>query len=63
MNRGNSAENKEAAKIGDLETGRVAKPQFGLETYPNARVGEGADETLPAGGESAGLPQYKLDQL
>ena len=42
------AENKEAVKIGDLEkykeTGRVAKPQLGLETYPNARVREGADE-------------------
>ena len=44
------AENKDAAKIGDLEkckeTGRVVKPQFDLETYPNARVREGADEPV-----------------
>ena len=41
LRRSIQAEHKEAVKIGDLEkykkTARVVKPQFDVETYPNAR--------------------------
>ena len=72
MSRGDSFRRKtrRRSRSGDQEkykeTARVVKPQFDLETYPNARVREGADElTLRSEetGKALASSLYHRDQL